>query len=118
MARYQSQSAEEKKAVATSAGFARSVGATNVSASTRYLFVYDNASAASGTLLLPPIKISPGDTVNVDFEPTMLPYTAGLYLAASSSQTSYAASGANDMSFHVDVAEAEVVVIAAKREAT
>jgi hypothetical protein len=41
MAIYQSQSAEEKKAVATGAGFARTISCTNVSASTRYLYVYD-----------------------------------------------------------------------------
>jgi hypothetical protein len=47
-----------------------------------------------------------GDTVSLDFEPTLLAYATGLYVAVSSTQSTYTATSASDASFHVDYAAA------------
>lgn len=100
MDRYQSTAAEEHKQVATGKGVAYSIAATNLSGSARYLFVFDGVGAV--TRIAPPVLVSPGETVNLTFEDLPVEFTAGLYLAASSTQSTFTASGANDFDFHVE----------------
>lgn len=98
---YQSQAAEEKRLIATGNGVAQSVVVTNLAASTRYLFAFD-ATTATGTRLLPPVAVAPGDTVSLDFDGLPLEFATGLYLAASTTQGSYTGSGTADLDLNVE----------------
>ena len=117
MAVYQSQSPEEKRAVSTKASYARSLCITNVSGSTRYVWVFDNSSAATGTVLCNPVQILAGRTVSIVFEPTLLKFSNGMYVAASSTQSTYTATSAADFMIHADIAPQHVVTMKPVRQA-
>lgn len=69
----------------------------NTTASTIYIFVFDN-TAASGTLLMPPIPV----TANSQYEikTFSMRFATGCTVSASTTQTSYTAAGANAMHIH------------------
>ena len=48
------------------------------------------------------MSIAPGDTLSLELDDLPLEFTNGLYLAASTTQGSYTASGASDFDFHVE----------------
>lgn len=104
MARTQSQTPEQTKAVAGK-GRMTSLIATNVSGSTKYLFAYDNANAASGTILFGPIPV-PADGM-VMLEDNALDsdddvdFTNGIFIASSSTSWPFTASGTNDFMFNL-----------------
>lgn len=69
----------------------------NTTASKIYVFVFDN-TAASGTLLFPPIPVAANDHF---FILTMgRRFTTGCTVSSSSTQKSYTGGGANDLHIH------------------
>jgi hypothetical protein len=67
---------------------------SNTTAAKIYAFVFDN-TAASGTLLMPPIPIPANDCIQI--KTFQLPFVTGCTVSASTTQTTYTAAGANAM---------------------
>ncbi len=97
---YDSAAAEEAAQVSAGPGLLFSLIATNFNAAARFLYIFDNASASSGTPIVPPIALqslaSPGSTVAIAL-PFAVPYTAGLRFASSSTGATFTASASADL---------------------
>lgn len=92
---YVSQADEEIKVVASGAGKLFALAVTNVSGATVYAYVFDN-NAASGTLMLPPVKIPAGETMSVEYQGPMR-FDNGCTVASSSTQATYTATTTDDL---------------------
>lgn len=89
---------ELTKTLKAAAGFLHYGRFVNTTAAKIYVFLFDN-TAASGTLLCPPIPVAPND----QFEFKMvaaLQYATGCTVSASTTPTSYTAAGANALQIH------------------
>lgn len=100
---YQSQSAEDTKSVYTGKGCVHSISAINGNAAVRYLWVFDN-TAASGTVLAGPFPIGINGSFTVQF-PTGIPFSTGLFVAASTTPKTYTATGGTDCLFTIGYAK-------------
>lgn len=89
---------ELTSAVKSGAGKLFYLRVANTTAAKRYMFVFDN-TAASGTLLCPPIPVAANDSVGLVL-PGPLQFATGLTVSSSTAQASYAAGGANDLQTH------------------
>ncbi len=89
---------EQTKVLSTEAGLLFYLRIVNTTSSARYAFVYDN-TAASGTLLMPPIPLAANGQVQLPL-PGGVPFGTGCTVSTSTTQTSYAAGGANDLQIH------------------
>lgn len=96
---YISQAAEEAEQVHTGKGVVHSIYATNSNAARRWLYVFDN-TAAAGTVLLGPYEIPATSFVSVHLQ-FGKEYGTGLHVAASSTQDTFTAAGANEFRFNV-----------------
>lgn len=96
MGDYQSQAFEEKKSLVTGTGCLASLYVVNGSASTRYVWVFDAASA-TGTILAGPFVLGSEDYLSLD-DPHGVPYDVGIYVASSTTLTTYTASTTADLS--------------------
>lgn len=85
---------EQLKALKATKGVLHYLMVMNTTASKIYVHVYDHASAASGSPIMPPIPVPANDAAQVPFIGA-LPFTNGCVVAASTAQASYAAAGAN-----------------------
>lgn len=97
---YHSGSAESAAQVATGPGYVSSLSVKNVSASTRYVYVFDGTSS-SGTRIEGPFTLASGAGIALGFsdERTALGmrYTTGLYVGSSSTLATYTAAGGTDL---------------------
>lgn len=93
---YQSQAFEEKVALVAGKGCLATMYVVNANASTRYLWVFDSASAA-GTILAGPFVLVSQGYVSLD-EEHGIPYETGIYIASSTTLTTYTASTTADLS--------------------
>lgn len=98
--KYSSSAAEEAAQVKASPGLLYGFIVTNYNAAARFLYVFNHASASSGTPLIPSIPLqslaSPGSTVAV-FLPFALPFDTGLRFASSSTGATFTASATSDL---------------------
>lgn len=92
---YQSQAAEEVKQVATGRYVLNGLYVVNVSASTRYVWVFDN-TASSGTVLCGPFPLATGAYISLHL-PFGMKADTGIRVAASSTLATFTASAANDL---------------------
>jgi hypothetical protein len=96
---YESSAAEEVVQIKATAGLLHGLHICNYNASARYVYLFDNASASSGTALLPPIPLQAlgavGSMVEV-YLPVAIPFTAGLRVASSSTGATFTASTTSD----------------------
>lgn len=93
---YVSASAEEKKSVFTGKGMLDYLYIVNNSASVRYVWIYDN-TAASGTQLHAPLVLpATSGFVCLDVR-SGIAFGTGIYVASSSTLTTYTASSASDL---------------------
>lgn len=88
---------ELTKTLKTGRGRLHYLLAANTTAAKIYLFVYDN-TAASGTLLMPPIPIAANDAIA--WQPFAALFGTGCTVSASTTQTVYTAAGANSIQLH------------------
>lgn len=96
---YQSQAAEDTKLVLTGRGQVHRIMVSNGNAAARFLWVFDNTSAA-GTVLLASVLIPITSSISVDL-PFGLPFSTGLFVAMSTTQKTYTATGGTDGLFTV-----------------
>lgn len=88
---------ELTKTLKSGAGFLQFIRVCNTTASKIYVFVFDN-TAASGTLLCPPIPVEANSHV---FMTTLgWRFVTGCTVSASTTQTSYTGAGANSLQLH------------------
>lgn len=81
-------------------GMLHTVVVTNKNASTVYVWIYQGTSS-SGTVICPPFAVASGATVALDCRYGK-PFTkAGLYVALSSTQSTFTALGSNDGWFQI-----------------
>lgn len=99
---YSSQVAEEFKTVRTGAGMLNSIHVTNVSGSTRYVYVFDN-TASSGAIILAVIPLTSGSRYQFYFMWGM-PFKTGLRIAASSTLATFTPTAAPDLMMTVGYA--------------
>lgn len=92
---YHSAAPEEKKLIFTGKGVVHSLYFENKSAATKYVFVYDGTDT-TGTIVAGPYRVDANSDRGIDY-PTGRHVDAGLYIASSSSDASYSASGAADL---------------------
>lgn len=78
----------------TGTGRLHYVRAFNTTAAKIYIFIFDN-TAASGTLLVPPIPVAAND--QTELSTFQIPFVTGCTVSASTTQTTYTAAGANAM---------------------
>ena len=88
---------ELTKTLKTGRGRLHSIRVANTTASKIYVFVFDN-TAASGTLLMPPIPVAANDHVYMTF--FQIAFATGCTVSASTTQTAYGAAGANSLQLH------------------
>lgn len=103
---YVSQAAEDTKGVVAGKAMVTRIRASNGNAAVRYLWAWDN-TAASGTIVLAGIPVAIAGTAEVSF-PFGRAVTTGLYVALSTTQKTYTATGATDGIFDVDYAKRDV----------
>lgn len=86
----------ESVALKSGPGVLYALTITNSNVSDRYVFVFDNASAASGDLLVAPIPVAANRRELTEFR---YPITAknGIFVACSSSLASFTPSGSADI---------------------
>lgn len=89
---------EQKKTLLTGPGALHYLRVCNTTAAKIFVFVFDNTTD-SGTLLLPPIPVAANDMVQLT-SPGAALCTAGCTVAASTTQTGYAAAGANSLQLY------------------
>lgn len=94
ISRYNSSGAEETKAIKASPGLLFYIAITNSNAGTRFAYLFDSLTA-TGTPIFPPIPIAAGAQVVVAL-PMPVPFSTGLFVAASSTNATFAAAGSND----------------------
>ena len=70
----------------------------NTTAAKIYIFLF-NGNDSTDPILIPPIPVAANE--NADFMPYPIAFSAGLTIAASTSQTGYVAAGANAMQIEV-----------------
>lgn len=102
---YHSTAFEEKAAAVTGQGVLNGFTVTNKNGSAIYIFICDATSAPTlAKTILPPIKVPATDgTVSYDNR-YGIPFTTGLYFAASSTLSTYTALGSNDIVIAIDYA--------------
>lgn len=88
---------ELTKVLKTGRGRLHSLRVVNTTAAKIYVFVFDN-TAASGTLLMPPIPVAANDHVYLTF--FQIAFATGCTVSASTTPTAYAAAGANSLQIH------------------
>lgn len=95
---YNSAAAEETKLLKSGAGVLHYIAVANYNAAARYVFLFDNTSA-TGTPILPPIPLAATGAVGSIFVASLpaLPFSTGLFVAASSTGATFTAAGANDI---------------------
>jgi hypothetical protein len=81
--------------VKSGAGKAFAIDAINANAAARFLYCFDSLTA-TGTLLFPPISIPAGGSVSIEWLGQLV-FNTGLTLALSTTQTTFAAAGADMM---------------------
>lgn len=88
---------EQLKVLKASKGLLCYLLVCNTTASKIYVHVYDHASAASGSPIMPPIPVPANDAAQVPVLGVIgaIPFSTGCVVAASTAQASYAAAGAN-----------------------
>lgn len=92
---YSSAAAEETAQIKASPGNLYGLIISNFNAAARFAYVFDNASADSGTLVLPPVPIGINAMVVVPL-PFALLFVNGLRVHSSSTGPTFTASAAND----------------------
>lgn len=90
---YVSSNAEATSAIKSGGGNVYSILVSNVSASTRYVWVFDN-TAASGTKLLSPVQVAAGGIAAFDV-PRGRPFTTGCMVASSSTHATFTGAGSD-----------------------
>jgi hypothetical protein len=98
---YNSSAAEQTEQVKTSPGKLFALVVSNFNAAVRWVYVFDtNNGTTTGAPICPPIPLQAsgaiGSCVQLEFN-FALPFTTGLFVAASSTGPTYTASGANDL---------------------
>lgn len=93
---YTSAAVEEARQLKASPGLLFALAVTNTSDTIRYLFLFNHASASSGTLIYPPIPIAAGGQTVVAL-PFAIPFSVGLRAASSSTDHAFTASSGNDV---------------------
>lgn len=89
---------ELTKTLKSGRGRLHSMRVVNTTAAKIYVFVFDN-TAASGTLLMPPIPVAANDQVQL--QPfASVPFATGCTVSASTTPTAYTAAGANSLQLH------------------
>ena len=73
-----------------------SLDVVNVAGATRYLYAFNNATAAGTALLLPPVQVTSGATVSVEYE-FPVGFDVGCTISSSTTQGTYTAGGADFM---------------------
>ena len=100
---YKSAAYEEAVLVRTGPGILNGVTVVNKKAAKVYLFVCDALGTPSiGNTLIPPIPISASDGISTFDDVYGVPFTTGLYVAASSTIGTFTAIGSNDVNMLVD----------------
>lgn len=89
---------ELTKTLKSGRGRLHSLRVVNTTVSKIYVFVFDN-TAASGTLLMPPIPVASNDQVQLQ-QVFQIPFVTGCTVSASTTQTTYTAAGANSLQLH------------------
>jgi hypothetical protein len=92
--KYASSAAEEKVAIKASPGLLFEMTISNVTTNDRYVWLFDSLSAA-GAVAIPPIKVPAGATLSL--EGMAEPFSTGLYVASSTTHSTYTASGTADL---------------------
>lgn len=92
---YSSAAAEETRLVYSGGGLLFALVVTNSNAAARFVYVFD-AVTATGTPIVPPIPVPAGGQVTFAL-PFAIPYTNGLFVASSSTNATYTASGSADL---------------------
>lgn len=95
MGYYASQAAEETKLIGSGHGILCSVFVFNVSASAKYVFIFDNTSA-TGTILAGPFPVEANQGIAISFTDSPVEFALGAFVASSTSASTYAASGTAD----------------------
>lgn len=94
---YDGQSAVASAALRTGAGKLRTISVTNVSGSTRYLWLFDNAAAASGNKVIAPRALDAGETRTIEWDANEAPeFENGLFAASSTTHGTFTQSVGND----------------------
>lgn len=107
MARSKYTTAVASQLVKTGGGALYGVYALNAGAATRYVWIFDGTSSA-GTLLSGPFPVASGESVSVQYElgmrdmtpatgPLLPEFTTGLFIASSTTATTFTQSGTNDL---------------------
>lgn len=87
---YSSAAAESQAQVKASAGRLVYLALSNSNAAVQYAYVFDNASANSGTLLLPPLAVPAGGHILVNLgDNVSRNATSGIRVAQSSTQATF-----------------------------
>jgi len=96
---YNSTAAEEVRQAKAGAGRLMKLTVVNTNAAARFLWVFDNASASSGTPVVPPMPLGTAAAplpVNMDFIYGKI-FLLGLRVHSSSTQATFTASGSADL---------------------
>lgn len=97
---YESAAAEDNHQIKASPGILYGFMVTNFNAAARYIYVFDSAAGATGLPLIPPIPLTAAGTagsIAAIFPGFALPFTAGIYVASSSTGPTFTDSGAADL---------------------
>lgn len=95
--RYKSSAPENAKLVKTRAGLVQSVSMTNANAGTRYLQIFDVASApANGDVPLGSWAVVTGDTGILDYDEGAY-FNNGIYICASTTQNTLTLAGSDHL---------------------
>lgn len=94
---YTSSAAESAAQVKAAPGRLLYLAISNSNAGVQYAYVFDNASANSGTLLLPPLAIPAVGHLVIDLTKELQrPATAGIRVAQSSTQATFTLAGGTE----------------------
>ncbi len=87
---------EQTKTIKATPGKAYMIDVVNVSAGDRFLWIVNNTTDAGVALLVPPLKITAGGFVSIQWA-AAIEYDVGMTVSSSSTQATYTAAGADLM---------------------
>lgn len=97
---YNSTAAESTKQISANPGKLHALRVSNFNAAARFLWVFDTANGTTtGAPIIPPVPLALGGAVGSFVElalPFSIPFTAGLYVASSTTGATYTAAGGTD----------------------
>jgi hypothetical protein len=103
---YVSQAAEDTKSVYAGKAMVTRIAVANANAAARFIWAWDS-TAASGTIILAGIPVSAAGFAEKAF-PFGRAVATGLFVALSTTQKTYTATGGTDGVFDVDYAKRDV----------